>query len=49
MNKKERYLVVMMDGTSMMVLANTFHEVLELVEDDEILQMTKMEYEEVRE
>lgn len=47
MGKKERYLVVMMDGTCQMVLAYNFRQVLDIVEDDDILQMTKMEYEEV--
>ena len=49
MDERERYLVVMMDGTCSMVLAYTFHQVLDLVGDDDVLQITKMEYEEIRE
>ena len=47
MDERERYLVVMMDGTCQMVLAYTFRQVLDFVGDDEVLQITKMEYEEV--
>ena len=49
MDERERYLVVMMDGTCSMVLAYTFHQVLDLVGDDDDLQITKMESEEIRE
>lgn len=50
MDEKERYLVVMMNGTSMMVLAYTFRQVLDVVNDDDgILSIMKMDYEEVRE
>lgn len=48
MDKRERYLVVMMDGTCQMVLAYTFRDVLDMVGDDDILQITKMHYEEVK-
>ena len=46
---RERYMVVLMDGTSMMVLARNFREVLDTadVKDDEIWQMTKMDYKEI--
>ena len=50
MDERERYLVVMNDGSSMMVLAYTFRHVLDIVNDDDgILLISKMDYQEVRE
>ncbi len=50
MDERERYLVVMNDGSSMMVLAYTFRQVLDIVNDDDgILLISKMDYQEVRE
>ena len=49
MDKRERYIVCLMDGTQENVLAYNFREVVDQFGEDEIWQITKMFYEEAAE
>jgi hypothetical protein len=43
--KKERYVVTMHDGTKMNVLAETFSEILRMYGEENIESIKKMDYE----
>lgn len=43
--KKERYIVTMHDGTKMNVLAETFAEILRMYGEENIESIKKMDYE----
>ena len=47
MDAKERYIVVMMDGTSKTLVGRNFKEVIEAVGDDGVWQITKLDFEEI--
>ena len=44
---RERYIVVMMNGTSMTLVKRNFREVLDEVDDDKVWQITKLDFEEI--
>jgi hypothetical protein len=43
--KKERYVVTMQDGTRMNVLAATFSEILRMYGEENVEEIKKMDYE----
>ena len=49
MNQKERYVVTLEDGKQANVLANTFAEVIQMLGEENIRIIEKLDYEEVPE
>lgn len=46
--KKERYVVQLSDGTGKTVVASTFQEVLQMFGEENIEEIQKLDYEEVQ-
>ena len=46
--QKERYIVTMVDGTRVNVVASTYQEVIQMYGEENVTMIKKLDYEEVK-